>query len=87
MVRYHTRQPEILARSQLPIPDGLPRQLCIRTYPKDTLLADQFDVLVTNAALAIPFRVGLEVAQIPNMAFLVGWGTVCLAKWVDFAPP
>jgi hypothetical protein len=58
--------------------------LGIQTYPKHTLLADQFDLQVTNASLAIPFLVGLEVAQVSNMADLVGWGTVRLAMWVDF---
>jgi len=67
-----------------PIPDCVNGWLGIQTYPKDTLLANQFDLRVTNASLAIPLRVGLEVAQVSNMTDLIVWGTVCLAMWVDF---
>jgi hypothetical protein len=83
MVRYQTCQPELLTWPQLPFPI-MSGWLGTQTYPKDTLLANQFDLRVANASLAIPLRVGLEVAQVSNMTDLIVWGTVCLAMWVDF---
>ena len=53
------------------------------TYPKNAVLANQLDVRVANAALAIALRVGPEVAQVPDMADLVGGGTVRLIERVD----
>jgi hypothetical protein len=55
------------------------------TYPNDAVLANQLDVRVSDASLAIPLPVGLEVAQVTHMADLVGGGAVRLLEGVDYA--
>lgn len=53
------------------------------TYANNALRADQLDQLVGDGALAIALGVGLEVAQVTDVAVLISWGTVCLAVGVD----
>jgi hypothetical protein len=50
---------------------------------ENTLRADQLDELVADGALGIALTVGLEVAQVTNVALLVLGGTVGLAVRVD----
>jgi hypothetical protein len=45
--------------------------------------SDQLDELVRHAALAVALAVGLEVAQVANVALAVLGGAVGLAVWVD----
>jgi len=50
---------------------------------ENTLGADQLDELVTDRALGVALAVGLEVAQVTNVALLVLGGTVGLAVRVE----
>ena len=54
-----------------------------RTYAEDALLANQLDEGITDAALAIALSIGLEVAEITNVALVVCWGSMSLAERVD----
>lgn len=53
------------------------------TYANDGLGANQLDVLVLNAALGVALGIGLDVAQVTNVAGLVGGSTVGLVVRVD----
>lgn len=53
------------------------------TYANDGLGANQLDVLVLNAALGVALGIGLDVAQVTNVAGLVRGGTVGLVVRVD----
>lgn len=48
------------------------------------LRADQLDVLVRDTALGVALGVGLEVAQVANVALTVGGGAVGLVVGVDW---
>lgn len=54
------------------------------TYANDGLGADQLDVLVLNAALGVALSIGLDVAQVTNVAGLVRGSTVGLVVRVDW---
>lgn len=66
------------------------RQLCNpTTYPKKTyaenaLSTDQLDELVLGGAVGIALGIGLEVAQVADVALSVAGGAVGLAKGVDW---
>jgi len=51
--------------------------------PDDAVLANQLDLRVTNAPLSVPLRVGLEVAQVSNVADMIRGGAVRLLEWVE----
>ena len=55
------------------------------TYANDGLWADELDQLVGDGALGVALAVRLEVAQVADVALLVGWGAVLLVVWVDWA--
>ena len=50
---------------------------------KDALRADQLDELVGDRALSVTLAIGLEVAQVTNVALVIFGGTVGLAVGVD----
>lgn len=54
------------------------------TYADDGLGADQLDMLVLDAALGVALGIGLDVAQVANVAVLVGGSTVGLVVRVDY---
>ena len=47
------------------------------------LRADQLDELVGDGALSVALAVRLEVAQVADVALIVGRGAVGLLVWVD----
>ena len=51
---------------------------------KHALRPDQLDVFVSHGALSVALAIGLEVAEITNMADAVRWCTVSLIVWVDY---
>lgn len=52
---------------------------------EDRLLADQLDERVLDTALAVAVAVGLEVAEVANVAGFVGWGAVGgVLVWVGY---
>jgi hypothetical protein len=53
------------------------------TYANDALGANQLDELVDNGALGVAVVIGLDVAEITDVAVLIGRGTVSLAVGVD----
>lgn len=55
----------------------------METYADDAVLADELDQLVGDGALCVALAVGLEVAQVTNVAVLVLGGAVLLAVGVD----
>lgn len=46
--------------------------------------ADELDVRVHDEALGVALAVGLDVAQVADVAGLVGWGSVSLVEGVDW---
>jgi hypothetical protein len=52
------------------------------THAQDAVLADQLDEAVADAALGVALGVGLDVAQVADVAVVVGWGAVLLAMGV-----
>ena len=50
---------------------------------EDALGADQLDVLVRDGALGVALGIGLEVAQVADVALAVGGGAVGLVVGVD----
>lgn len=50
---------------------------------KDALWADELDQLVGNGALGVALAVGLEVAEVTDVADLVRWSAVSLVVRVD----
>lgn len=55
------------------------------TYANDTLGANDLDELVGHRALGVALGIRLDVAEVTNMAVLIGRGTVGLAVGVDCA--
>lgn len=55
----------------------------VETYAKNALLANQLDQLIADAALAVAAGVGLEVAEVADVADIVAWGAVGLAEGVE----
>jgi hypothetical protein len=53
------------------------------TYAQHALSADQFDELVLNGTDSIALGIGLDVAQVTDMAHGVSRGTVGLSVGVD----
>lgn len=53
------------------------------THANDGLRADQLDMLVLNATLGVALAIGLDVAQVTNVAGLIGGSTVGLVVRVD----
>jgi len=53
---------------------------------ENTVLADQLDEAVADASLGVSLTISLDVAQVTNVAFRVGWSTVSLAVWVVVGP-
>jgi hypothetical protein len=51
---------------------------------KNALGADQLDELVRDGALGVALGVGLEVAQVADVALAVGGGAVGLVVGVDW---
>lgn len=51
---------------------------------ENALGADQLDVLVGDGALGVALAVGLEVAQVTDVALAVGGSTVGLVVGVDW---
>lgn len=51
---------------------------------EDALRADQLDELVRDGALGVALGVGLEVAQVTDVALAVGGGAVGLVVGVDW---
>lgn len=51
---------------------------------QDALRPDQLDLLVRDGALGVPLAVGLEVAEVADVAFAVGWGAVGFGEGVDW---
>jgi hypothetical protein len=52
-------------------------------YSNNALGSNQLDQLILNASLGITLTIGLEVAQVTNVADLVGRSAVFLAVGVD----
>jgi hypothetical protein len=53
------------------------------TYPNNALRANQLDMLVRDASLGVTLAIGLEVAQVTNVALFVLGSTVGLVVGVD----
>lgn len=56
----------------------------IITYADDAIRPNQLDEAIRDASLTIALAIGLEIAQVANVAVLVGWGTVALVMRVDW---
>lgn len=54
------------------------------TYANDGLGPDQLDVLVLDRALGVALGIGRDVAQVANVAVLIGRRTVGLVVGVDW---
>ena len=54
-----------------------------RTHAQNAILPDELDVLVGDGALGVALGVGLEVAQIPDVALVVRGRAVRFAEGVD----
>lgn len=54
-----------------------------KTYANDGLRADELDEVVSHGALGVALSIGLEVAEITNVADLVGAVAVGGATGVD----
>jgi hypothetical protein len=55
-----------------------------RTHAEDGVLADQLHLGVADAALGVALAVGLDVAEVANVAVVVAGATVALAVGVDW---
>ena len=55
-----------------------------RTYADDAIRADELDQLVGGGAGGVSLGISAEVAEVTNVALLVGGGTVVLATGVDW---
>ena len=53
------------------------------TYADDAIWADELDQLVGGGTGGVSLGIGAEVAEVTNVALLVGGGTVVLATGVD----
>lgn len=60
-----------------------PERNRIITYANDGLGSDQLDLAVLQLALGVTLAVELEVAEVTDVAVLVGTVTVCLVVGVD----
>lgn len=47
------------------------------------MLADQLDVGVGDGALGVALTIGLDVAEVTNVAVVVTWATMAFAVGVD----
>lgn len=54
-----------------------------KTYANDAIRADELDQLVGGGAGGVTLGISAEVAEVTNVALLVGRGTVVLATGVD----
>lgn len=54
------------------------------TYANDGFGTNQLDMLVLNAALGVALSIGLDVAQVTNVAGGIGRSTVGLVVRVDW---
>lgn len=54
-------------------------------YADDAVGANELDVAVRDGALGVTRGVSVDVAEITNVAGLVGGSTVCLAVGVDYS--
>lgn len=54
------------------------------TYADDAIRADELDQLVGGGAGGVSLGISAEVAEVTNVALLVGRGTVVLATGVDW---
>jgi hypothetical protein len=54
------------------------------TYANDAVRSDELDQLVLVAALSVALAIGLEVAQVADMALLIARSTVGLVVGVDW---
>lgn len=60
------------------------RDTCtVLSYANDGVGTNQLDEAVSDRALGVTLSIGLNVAEITNVAGLVGGGTVSLAVGVD----
>lgn len=55
-----------------------------KTYADDAIRADELDQLVGGGAGGVSLGIGAEVAEVTNVALLVGRGTVVRATGVDW---
>lgn len=55
-----------------------------KTYAENALSTDQLDELVLGGAVGIALGIGLEVAQVADVALSVAGGAVGLAEGVDW---
>ena len=53
------------------------------TYSENALGTDQLDELVRGRTNSVALGIGLEVAQVTNVALLIAGSTVGLAEGVD----
>lgn len=53
------------------------------TYANNAVFTDQLDKLVLNGPDRVTLRIGGDVAQVTNVADLIGGSTVGLTKGVD----
>lgn len=61
----------------------IPSKGSIKTYAEDTLLSDQLHQLILNGANSVALPVGADVAQVTDVAGVIGGSTVGLAEGVD----
>lgn len=64
--------------------DGTKKGVGISTYSKNAVLANQFDLRVGDGALCIALAVGLDVAEVADVAVAVRGAAVLLAEGIDF---
>lgn len=85
--RYHPyqgrpsqREPQLFAKAA----HQCLHQLAVSgyTYANDALLPDKLDQLILHCAGRVSLAVSLEVAEITDMALVIGWGAVRLVVWV-----
>jgi hypothetical protein len=55
-----------------------------KSYANDALGANKLDESVRQSTLRVTLTISLEVAQVANMAVLIGRSTVLLAVWIDY---
>jgi len=61
------------------------RKALAKTYANDALRADELDELVGHRALGVTLGIRLDVAEVADVAVLVGRGAVSLVVGVDCA--
>lgn len=55
-----------------------------KTHADDAILSNELDQLISHASLRVTLAVGLEVAQVADVAVVVGGSAVVLVVGVDF---